>query len=210
MSKSPETYALEIAHKNIFPVEDYKGCKTKILHECINGHQWEAYPTNVLVGKGCPQCNGHYKKDDYDGGRYKLLETYKDRNTPILHECICGFQWKIRPSHVLTGHGCPRCANWGFDKSKAAVLYYVKLTKDTEVYYKVGVTNKTVKERFKGEKVCVDIIYTETFDTGEEALIKEKELLDRNQRISVRGFLKSGYTELFSGPLENFNGRTEE
>ena len=39
------------------------------------------------------------------------IEKYIDSKTPILHCCkICGHEWRARPSNILSGHGCPKCA----------------------------------------------------------------------------------------------------
>ena len=34
----------------------YTNCKTKMLWECRNGHQFQATPENVKQGKWCPHC----------------------------------------------------------------------------------------------------------------------------------------------------------
>lgn len=40
------------------------------------------------------------------------LDEYIDTSTKILHQCtVCGYEWSVRPSAVLRGHGCPKCAS---------------------------------------------------------------------------------------------------
>jgi hypothetical protein len=34
----------------------YKNCKTKMLWQCKNGHQFHSTPDNIKQGKWCPQC----------------------------------------------------------------------------------------------------------------------------------------------------------
>ncbi|MGU8679077.1 hypothetical protein ACV3Q3_13040 [Clostridium perfringens] len=52
-------------------------------------------------------------KEKY-GDDYKVLGEYKSTNSKILirHNNIkCNFyEWYIKPSHLLRGHGCPKCA----------------------------------------------------------------------------------------------------
>lgn len=40
------------------------------------------------------------------------LEKYVTAHTKILHKCnICGYEWYTKPNNVLSGYGCPCCAN---------------------------------------------------------------------------------------------------
>ena len=39
------------------------------------------------------------------------LEEYVNRNTKISFMCKKGHTWKVRPSDILSGRGCPYCAN---------------------------------------------------------------------------------------------------
>lgn len=44
-------------------------------------------------------------------GTYTPLEKYKGVATKILiRHNRCGYEWVITPSHLLRGHGCPKCA----------------------------------------------------------------------------------------------------
>lgn len=57
--KENGTFIKELINVNpyIKPLEKYKGARTKILVQClIDGYQWMSTPTNLLRGKGCPEC----------------------------------------------------------------------------------------------------------------------------------------------------------
>lgn len=42
---------------DIWPKEQYINTRTPILHECVNGHKWNARPHDILtVQNGCPEC----------------------------------------------------------------------------------------------------------------------------------------------------------
>lgn len=48
---------LKLVNPDIIVIGDYINSNTPILHKClIDGHEWFAYPSNVLSGCGCPQC----------------------------------------------------------------------------------------------------------------------------------------------------------
>ncbi|EGT4138502.1 hypothetical protein EQZ09_11950 [Clostridium perfringens] len=105
---------------------EYINAKTKVLvkHNCdkCNCHKWEITPSNLLRGYSCPVCAGNmkktteeFKKEIYDkyGNKYEVLEEYKNTNTKMLvrHNCKkCNFhKWRITPSKLLNGRGCPIC-----------------------------------------------------------------------------------------------------
>ena len=184
---------------------DYINSKTPILHACPVGHKWEAAPSNILAGWGCPKCSGkhQYTTEEYQiKSPFKVLEEYVRSDYPILHECSKGHAWKVRPSDIINhGRGCPICATYGFNPNKPAILYYIKIEYENLMYYKIGITNLTVLKRFEKDKEKqITTIYTESYDSGSDARIVEKELLDfyKKDRVTINNFLKSGgNSELF-------------
>ena len=129
------------------------------------------------------------------------IETYLGSNIPIKHLCANGHTWRIKPSHVLDGKGCPACCKPGFDPNIPAILYYVKIIKDNEIYYKIDITNRTVVQRFKLETDKKILILNEIqYKLGSLARATEAEILTKfkHKRVNISGFLKShGNTELF-------------
>lgn len=207
---SNEEYDMKLFLKEIdcIRIENYINARTPILHEGFCGHTWKASPDNILRGKRCPTCFGKTKKTTQGYKQeliqkkinFQVLEEYVNDKTPILHSCVKGHSWKAQPTHILNSKtGCPKCMTSGFSKSLPAILYYVKIIKNNETYYKIGVTNRSVKERFIREKDKeITSIMEKQFETGEDALLAEKKILDSYPRVSIDGFLKSsGNTELF-------------
>ena len=53
--------------ESILPLEEYKGCKEKILFKCLKcGKEWMATPDNILQYKGCPNCLQSSLEDDIE------------------------------------------------------------------------------------------------------------------------------------------------
>lgn len=49
---------LRLVNPDVEVIGEYRGSNTSILHRCkIDGYEWLAKPSNILSGKGCPQCN---------------------------------------------------------------------------------------------------------------------------------------------------------
>ena len=83
------------------------------------------------------------------------------------------------------------------------ILYYVKITslnKD-KIVYKTGLTQSSVINRFKREKLAkVEVITEELFENGEEAYEKEQKiLLEHSDELywGDRILENGGNTELF-------------
>ena len=127
------------------------------------------------------------------------LEKYITSIKPILHRHIsCGHEWKARPNDFLQGCGCPSCAIYGFDKTKPAVLYYLKV--GGGVAYKIGITNNSVQARFNNTELAkIEIIKILKYSFGEEAYAREQEILKEFSFAKYKGepLLKSGNSELF-------------
>lgn len=112
-----ELYAINL---NIEVVGKYKNTKTAILHRCkIDKYEWNAKPNNILNGKGCPKCAGNIKKthEEYVEEVFKInpdirvTDQYINSKTPILHKCLIdNYEWKVSPTEILSGSGCPQCS----------------------------------------------------------------------------------------------------
>lgn len=125
-SLSHDEYVNNVCIKNpdIEVVGTYINSKTKILHKCkIHNIEWEASPTNILSGCGCFQCKTDklrmYNTRSHDEYIKELSiinpnilckGIYVIAKQNILHQClICGHEWNVAPSSLLSDHGCPHC-----------------------------------------------------------------------------------------------------
>ncbi len=203
--KTNEQYDYELFYmeSDAFRIEDYSGAHTPILHECVHGHTWKAQPSSILNGSGCPICNTSTKSHETYQNQvpYKVLDRYVNDYTKLRHECSEGHVWDAVPGNIIRGHGCPKCANYGFDRTSPAVAYYIKITKDNETYYKIGVTNSNVKNRFIHDRdKNIVTLMEKKFATGALAVEYEESILNKfeQHRINVPKWLRSnGNTELF-------------
>lgn len=124
--KTTAEYKQELINKgsNIEPIEEYINAREKILHKCLDcNYIWSSTPTNVLSNSGCcPKCNPKIKRnrttDDYKSELFmknpniEVIGDFINTKTNILHKCkSCGYKWNANPSNILSGSGCPNCAN---------------------------------------------------------------------------------------------------
>ena len=136
--------------------------------------------------------------DKYD---YSLV-NYTTSKEQIRIVCPMHGEFKQRASDHLAGASCPSCAGYGFQPSKPAILYYLKITTDTnQVLYKIGITNRTVNERFNLTDLSkIEIVKQKLYDNGQDALDWETKLKRMYKEYQYKGpdILSSGNTELFT------------
>ena len=110
-------------------------------------------------------------------------------------------EFKQQPSNHLSGKGCRQCTWGGFDSSKPGTLYYLKVSVDGDNYYKIGITNKSVVDRYKKTDLDkIEIVKEWYFEIGQAAFDQEFSILREFKEYIYSGpdVLASGNTELFT------------
>ena len=117
---------LEQLNPNIEILSEYKSTHTKIKCRClIDGNIWEAEPSKLLNGRGCPICGQNKrikcrtKTHDVFVDEIKqinpnitIVSQYLGTDKPIYAKCnIDGYEWKTTPYRLLQGHKCKECIN---------------------------------------------------------------------------------------------------
>lgn len=126
--KSPEKFKEELHNisPNLILLEEYMGCRTPIRVKCLScGAEFSTLPNSLLTGVGCPDCD---RNNVYDITRKKeedfkvelsvknpsvlVLGHYENNKAQIRVKClVCNTEWMGRPCNLLSGHGCPACAD---------------------------------------------------------------------------------------------------
>ncbi len=103
------------------------------------------------------------KADRVHGQKYKYSKArYKNSKAKLVIGCPEHGEFTQTPDNHLTGRGCPKCKNDGLagynktafvkyasTKDGTARVYLIKCVSKTEKFYKIGITARTVSERFK-------------------------------------------------------------
>ena len=127
---------------NIEILSEYKSTHTKIKCRClIDGNIWEAEPSKLLNGRGCPIC-GQNKRikcrtkthevfvDEIKqiNPNITIVSQYLGTDKPIYAKCnIDGYEWKTTPEKLLAGRGCKQCANQKLRLSNDVFIEKLKL-----------------------------------------------------------------------------------
>ena len=128
-------------------------------------------------------------------------EDYKGFDTAIKHKCVDNHIWTTKPKYVIANlSNCPVCSHNNM-KGKT-ILYYIKVTYKERVYWKIGITNESVRKRFAGDThVKIDVVWEHEYAHRVEARAVEFELLTlfKDKLVKNANVLRSGgNSELFS------------
>lgn len=169
-----------------------------------------------LYRSGCPKCAKLVRKEPYElvleaaKNKWSLnwIEYSEDLYTDSVMKARCQ---KCGVKHsgaklyrFINGLAvCQNCsANYkGFNHTLPATLYYLRIEDGYKLYYKIGITNRSVKERFfKVDLERITVISEVHYENGIDALNEERRILDsyRTHRYKGEPILTSGgNTELF-------------
>jgi len=175
----------------------WKNMSTEVILICRKcGYRWKVIPRNMF-GKnrgtsGCIKCNAKQmglkkrKPNSYFidtiksiyGDLYDVLDVYRiNRKVMLKCKCsLCGNMFDVIFSdlkHKMSGCQCR--ATYGFKKDKPAILYYLKINHNNNIYYKIGITNRDVNARFSMEELKkIEVLNIEKFERGLMRIIKNK------------------------------------
>jgi hypothetical protein len=140
----------------------------------------------------------HGDKFSYDNS------IYTNALSKIIITCqIHGDFEQTAVDHSVVGYGCFQCSLRGFNKEKPATLYYIKLLTPQGVFYKIGITNNTLKQRFARDNKTTKIIPIKIwkFTKGHDCYNQEQKLLSTHKKHRFKSdipiLLSKGDTELF-------------
>ena len=129
---------------------------------------------------GCPVCAGNKIKTNEEfveqakaihGDTYTYTNfLYVNSKSPSYITCkYHGDFLQTSDSHINAESGCGKCAPRGLFsdkyfirkpefKTKPAILYLIKIYNETEEFYKIGLTTKSVKHRFKNFVYKIEVV----------------------------------------------------
>jgi hypothetical protein len=113
----------------------------------------------------------------------------------------CGHSNELRLDGALKGVGCPECAKNGFNKEKPGRLYFIRINHGGNLIYKLGITNNTIRRRYKDERVNYDVIFLYYNDKGKIVFQAEQQILKEFSCYKYEGsspFEKIGVKEILT------------
>jgi len=153
----------------------YEGTYKPVNIMCKIHGEFKIRPNNHLSGKqGCQKCSKKYRPTteefierakEVHGNKYdySLSEYGKNNRDKVKIICHEHGEFEQSPSsHIHQSAGCPICSYKHFVggygeqrflnnpeiKNNPAMLYLISIKNDTEIFLKIGITQKTLHERF--------------------------------------------------------------
>jgi len=191
-----------------------KGNKSPLRYLCTKNHMHVVSWNSFSKGSRCPYCA---KKKvmlsdvyaDFTRAGFEVLGEYKESGIKVKMRCPKGHICHISRDGIKRGRGCGKCAERGFNPEKPGTLYYIAFNHPAHPtpLYKIGITNRTVQERFAPEPTPYRIIHTESYLFGFLAYEKEQRILAQHAAHKYTGanLLVSGNTELFTRDILNLD-----
>jgi hypothetical protein len=211
-----ESIALHGEHYDYSKVA-YRDSKVPVVIGCPVHGDFEQLPYAHLQGSGCPLCGdiaGTDKRrstlDDFiqaaigvHGDKYDYSKVdYKGAFDYVTIICKEHGEFRQAPTNHLSGNGCRKCAEFGFQHDKPGILYYLKIENPIRTLYKIGITNRSIEERFSiRDRPIITILKTWNYQVGSDAYEKEQAILRKYTHYRYDGVdmpLETGNTELFT------------
>ena len=190
----------ETVHGKIYNYSEtkYSGAHTKIQIICPEHGGFEQRPHAHLNGQGCPTCKGgirlttekfiekatkvHNNKFDYS------LVEYTNSRIRIKIICPIHGVFEQVPHDHITGRGCALCGRVGFKSNLPGLLYYIIFKYNDEYYFKIGITNRTIKERFElYDRSKIVAVRTWEYENGKDAHDEEQRILKEHKDYIYNG-----------------------
>lgn len=148
----------------------------KVLILCPIHGEFLQIASSHLSGRGCPKCAKeiliHCRRSTKEEFIEKVNErhnykydysrvVYKNNNTKVQIICPEHGIFEQTPRGHLT-YGCPKCHLRGYDreswikiaiKNKNSKLYIIECFNNEEKFIKIGITSRSLKERFGGKEM---------------------------------------------------------
>jgi hypothetical protein len=195
------------AHGLVLVVGTYTGMLKPLQVRCrACDHSWSGRPHDLRDGHGCPRCAGKLldhatvveRIKQRHSGRIIVLGEFDGVREPIRVQCAaCNLVWSPSANALMQGSGCPTCNRQGFDPAKPALLYCCKFPHPDKLHtlYKIGITNRSVIERYALEWGRMRLVRDIMFKTGEQARSAEAKLIRANQHLRYHGPTGFSFTD---------------
>lgn len=198
-------------NKYSYSVSEYKNIRSKIKILCEKHGEFEQLAGSHLEGHGCFQCGlENYHKPTKTNDQFIQLANIKHdyfydysktiyirNDLKVIITCPTHGDFEQAPCMHLSRSGCPKCArdnSTGFSKERfvqlcnykhcdGPKLYIIRCFNESESFYKIGITSRTIKQRFHGNRMpyAYEVISEKT-GTPEAIYELEKEMHKKHKQ----------------------------
>jgi len=202
---------------------EYKDIKTKIIVTCPVHGDFEIMTNNHLNRHGCQKCGINkrkYSTKEYieesikkHKGYYSYDKVeYKGSGHKIIVTCPVHGDFEVNAGSHLFGTGCLKCSKEknGILKYKGKITYLYYIYFPQYDLYKIGLTRKSVENRFAHEikdGLEIEILKVQEYKDGAQAFVLEQAILQKHKdkiiKKKLNKILITGNTEIFTEDVLN-------
>ena len=182
----------------------YSNNRTKLDYICPAGHHRSMNWKNFSNGKRCPVCSKREVipeevKAQINADGYEMLDPYTSAIAPMRLRCPKLHTWETNWNNFQQGNRCGECSPGGYNSSVPGMIYYIRFDLPSGSIWKIGITNKRLKQRFSGEKLPYVVVWSQHYKDGKVPPAMEREILKKHKAHKYKGHaLHSGNTECFT------------
>lgn len=208
-------YVKEYIEKNNDKLLDnaYINSATKLNLLCPKSHRYSITFNSYKAGHRCKICyhKSLEQKSKYDFDYVKsfirergfelISKEYIKAIKPLQIRCSKGHKFEMSFTFFKLKQRCPLCSVTGFKFEQPGSIYYIKILLNGEKYYKIGITNKPIRQRVKNIHCSATILWAEEFLIGRFAFEKEQQIIKKYSKYLLPDCsldIKSGHTETFT------------
>ena len=194
----------------------YVNTRTKITITCPIHGDFAQLPQSHLNGFGCSRCSNNIKPSDEEfiekfskihNNKYDYSLVNYGKNNKEKVKIICPIHGIFEQSPRLhLNYGCPKCYNPGYslekwiincNNTKSSKLYIIQCFDEAEDFIKIGITSKTIQDRFRSSLLPYEYKIIKEIDTPPDIAWKEEKSLHKL------------YKDFKYTPLKSFDGHLE-
>jgi hypothetical protein len=171
------------------PGSSYISATDDVKLMCHTHGLFSISPTVIMRGGNCRKCSIDRIKKKCSDEFFRIAESkgyarldisiYITQATGIWLKCPEHGTFSITPASLKNGAGCRYCGEYGFSELKPGILYYIEFfSQPGRSIFKIGITNRSVKDRYYGAtSTPYSIIWEQKFVNGSDCRKWEKKAI---------------------------------
>jgi hypothetical protein len=189
----------------------YRNWETPLEFTCDRGHDHSTTWNTIKQGSGCAYCQSrvvHHSDVEaaFKAAGYTLIGQYEAAAKKMAFICDRGHSHSISWHEFNKGTRCGQCKVTGYKPGIPGRLYYVRFDFPEFSLWKIGISNRSIGMRFRGERVKPIILMDSWYADGSVPPKMEAEAKRKYRKHQYKGSaLRNGNSDCFTIDVLGFD-----